>query len=204
MAASQCRPCEPRPAEGDVGDRELPHGGARRACRALREVLAHADRLQLLPQSALSEVPGRSGEGMAGRARGRTAAGAVLSRGVHAAGSDRRHRLSEQGRDLRSAVQGLGRDADHHRGRPQAPRRPHRRLVRPSYLGLGAHPPSARAHDRAGRRHLARRQRAGSLVGRASSCRCACCRDCSAGCSWRSWSPLIRPENCSSSAIMLR
>ena len=72
--------------------------------------------------------------------------------------ADRRHRLSEQGRDLRSAVQGFGRDADHDRGRPQAPRRTRRRLVRPAYLGLGAHPPSARAHDRAGRRHLARRQ----------------------------------------------
>ena len=36
MAPSQCRPCQPRPTEGDVGDRELPHGGARRPCRALR------------------------------------------------------------------------------------------------------------------------------------------------------------------------
>jgi len=45
---------------------------------------------------------------------------------------------------------------------------------------------------------------AGSPAGRASSSRCACCRDCSAACSWRSWSPLIKPENCSSSAIMLR
>ena len=44
---------------------------------------------------------------------------------------------------------------------------------------------------------------AGSLAGRASSCRCVCCRDCSAGCSWRSSSPLTRPESCSSSAIML-
>ena len=126
MASSQCRPCEPRPVEGDVGDRELPHGGARRACRALRGVLAHAHRLQLLPQPALPEVPGRGGEGMAGRARGRAAAGAVLPRRVHAAGADRRHRLPEQGRDLRSPVQGLGRDADHDRGRSQAPRRPHR------------------------------------------------------------------------------
>ena len=35
MASSQCRPCQPRPIQGDVGDRELPHGRARRACRAL-------------------------------------------------------------------------------------------------------------------------------------------------------------------------
>jgi hypothetical protein len=30
MASSQRRPCEPRPTEGDVGDRELPHGSPRR------------------------------------------------------------------------------------------------------------------------------------------------------------------------------
>ena len=45
VAQSQRRPCEPRPAQGHVGHRELPHGGARRACRALREVRAHAHRL---------------------------------------------------------------------------------------------------------------------------------------------------------------
>jgi hypothetical protein len=28
MAPGQCRPCQPRPTQGDVGDRELPHGGA--------------------------------------------------------------------------------------------------------------------------------------------------------------------------------
>ena len=36
MAPGQCRPCQPRPTEGDVGDRELPHGSPRRPCRALR------------------------------------------------------------------------------------------------------------------------------------------------------------------------
>jgi hypothetical protein len=34
VAPSQCRPCQPRPTEGHVGHRELPHGGSRRACRA--------------------------------------------------------------------------------------------------------------------------------------------------------------------------
>ena len=42
MAPGQCRPCQPRPTEGDVGDRELPHGGARRSCRALRGLRPHA------------------------------------------------------------------------------------------------------------------------------------------------------------------
>ena len=78
MAPGQCRPCQPRSVEGDVGDRELPHGGARRTCRALREVRAQPDLVQLLPQPALPEVPGRGGEGLAGRARDRSAAGAVL------------------------------------------------------------------------------------------------------------------------------
>src|SRR5712692_2040178 len=45
MAASQCRSRQPRPVEGDVGDRELPHGSSRRPCHALRGLLAHADRL---------------------------------------------------------------------------------------------------------------------------------------------------------------
>ena len=35
LASSQCRPCEPRPTQGDGGDRELPHRGPRRPCRAL-------------------------------------------------------------------------------------------------------------------------------------------------------------------------
>ena len=50
MAPSQCQPCELRPTQGDVGDRELPHGSARRSCRALREreVRLYANRLQLL------------------------------------------------------------------------------------------------------------------------------------------------------------
>ena len=126
----------------------------------------HHHRLQLLPQPALPEVPGRGRQGMARRARGRPAAGAVLSRGVHAAGADRRHRLPEQGRDLRSLVQGLGRDAAHDRGRSQASRRPHRHHLRAAHLGLGAHPSPARAHDRAGRRHLARRPALGLVPAR--------------------------------------
>jgi hypothetical protein len=36
MASSQRRPCLPRPVEGDVGDRELPHRRPRRAYRVLR------------------------------------------------------------------------------------------------------------------------------------------------------------------------
>src|SRR5437899_3832389 len=49
------------------------------------EDCAYTHRLQLLPQPALPEVPGRRRQGMARRARSRSAAGAVLSRGVHTA-----------------------------------------------------------------------------------------------------------------------
>jgi len=63
MTPGQRRPCEPRSIEGDVGDRELPHGGARRPCRTLREVPAHPDLVQLLPQPTLPEVPRCRGTG---------------------------------------------------------------------------------------------------------------------------------------------
>src|SRR6476661_8719242 len=107
LASSQCRPCQPRRAEGDVGNRELPHGGPRRPCRALRGLRLYDHRLQLLPQPALPEVPRSRREGMARRARGRSVARAVLSRGVHPACGHRRHRLPEQGGDLRHPIQGL-------------------------------------------------------------------------------------------------
>src|SRR5262249_33606563 len=93
---------------------------------------------------------------MARRTPARALARALLPCGLHPAGGHRRHRLSEQGRHLRHPVQGLGRDPDHDRGRPQASGRPHRHHLGSAHLGLGAHPPSARPHDRAGRRHRAR------------------------------------------------
>ena len=96
-----------------------PHGGSRRPRCALRGLRAHDHRIQLLPQPALPKVPGRGRTAVARRARGRAVARAVLPCGVHAAGQDRRHRLSEQGRDLRPAVQGIRRDADHDCGRPK-------------------------------------------------------------------------------------
>jgi hypothetical protein len=58
MAHGQCRPCQPWPTQGDGGDRELPHRGARRSCCALRRLRARHHRLQFLPQPALPEVPG--------------------------------------------------------------------------------------------------------------------------------------------------
>ncbi len=70
VPARACRTSEPAATEGDVGDRELPHCGPRRSRRGLRGLRPVADRLQLLPQSALPKVPGRSGTDMACRTRG--------------------------------------------------------------------------------------------------------------------------------------
>ena len=94
---------------------------------------------------------------MARRTRGRALARALLPRGLHAAGPYRCHRLSEQSGGLRSAVQSRGRDRADNRGRSQAPGRPHRHHRGAPHLGLDHDPPSARAHDRARWRHLARR-----------------------------------------------
>ena len=115
------------------------------------------DRLQLLPQPPLPEVSGRGGAAMAGRPRGRAAAGSLLSRRLHPAGGDRRHRVPEQGRRLRPPVQDRRRDADHHRRRPEASGRAHRPHRRAAHLGLGAHPSSARPRHRSRRRPVAGR-----------------------------------------------
>ena len=48
VASCQCRSRQPRPDEGDVGHRALPHGGARRPCGALRRLPAHSHRVQQL------------------------------------------------------------------------------------------------------------------------------------------------------------
>ncbi len=96
-------------------------------------------------------------------ATGRAAAHPILPCGLHVAGGDRRHRLSEQGRDLRPSVQGLRRDDDHDRGRSKTPGRADRRDLRAAHLGIGAHPPSARPHDRSGRGHFLGRPEVGIL-----------------------------------------
>ena len=110
-----------------------------------------------MPQPPLPQVSGRGGTGLACRARGRSAAGRLFPRRLHAADRDRPDRLPEQGGGLRPAVPCGGRDTAHHRRRSQAPRRPHRRHGRAPYLGLGNDPPPACSHDRAGRRDIARR-----------------------------------------------
>src|SRR6266704_1428783 len=53
-----------------------------------------------------------------------------------------------------AALDGLVGDDAQDRGRPQAPRSPHRHHVGVAHLGFGNDSPSAPAHDRAGRRAL--------------------------------------------------
>ena len=67
----------------------------------------HSDRLQLLPQPALPEVPGCGRKGVAGGARERAIAGPVLH-GVFSLPSQIADiAYQNKGRDLRSVVQGV-------------------------------------------------------------------------------------------------
>ena len=67
LAPGPARAPEPGPAQGHVGHRAVPHRGAGRACLALRGLRHRPDRLQLLPQPALPEVPGARGAGAGSR-----------------------------------------------------------------------------------------------------------------------------------------
>src|ERR1039457_1519510 len=70
---------------------------------------------------------------------------------------DRGHRLPEQGRHLRSLVQGFVADNADDCGRSQAPGRQDRLHVGAPHLGLRDDASPARAHDRTGWRDIARR-----------------------------------------------
>src|SRR5712664_3833654 len=80
----------------------------------------------------------------------RTAGRPLLPRRIHAAGADCRHRLPEQGRRLRSLVQGFLADNAHDCGRSQPPGRQDRLHLGTPHLGLRDEPSSTRPHDRAG------------------------------------------------------
>src|SRR5438132_13330975 len=128
---------------------------------SLTTPVATAPRLRggrLLPQ-----VPGRGGEGLARRARGRPAAGRLFPLGLHPAGPDRCDCLPEQVSGLRSVVPHGVRDIAHHRRRSKASGRPYRCHRRAPQLGLGDDPPSTPAYDRAGRWNIARWYALGAL-----------------------------------------
>ncbi len=64
MAERQCRPCEPRPAKGDVGDRELSHLGARVGVLSVLHTwgsaLAHRPHVHMIVPGGGISLDGRS------------------------------------------------------------------------------------------------------------------------------------------------
>ena len=148
--------------------------------------------LQLVPQPALPEVPEQRGAALARGAAGRSAAGGVLPRGLHAAGAHCRHRLPEQGRALRAAVRHRRRDAadasppirstwaraSARRSccTPGARRSPTTRMCTASCPAAASQPTA----------------NAGWRAGPGSSCRCACSRGCSAAASSKNSNALHR------------
>ena len=175
------RPPEPGSAQGHVGHRAVPQRGAGRACAALCRLRHNADRLQLLSQPPLPEVPGAAPRSAGSRrARPICCRSSTTTSCSRCRRRSRAHRLPEQGGDLRAVVRGRRRRrCCTHRRRSEASRRAHRRHAGAAHLGLGADASSACAWHRARRRHRCRRRNDGSRAGRDSSCRCACSRACS-------------------------
>ena len=139
----------------------------------IRQVMGNAHYMSQPPLPKVSERVGlqptgltRGGAGLADGARGRSAAGRLFPRRLHAARRDFSNRLSEQGGRLRPVVPHGGRDAAHHRRRPQASRRAHRRHRRAPQLGRGNDPSPARPYDRTERRDFARRDALAALQAR--------------------------------------
>ena len=170
-------------------DQALPHGGARRACCALREreVRPHRDRLQQLPQPALPQVSGRCRTRVAGRARGGAACRCRTSTSCTrclAAIADIAYQNKAVIYDLlfkASAETTLKIAAD-----AQASRRSHRLHVGAAHVGFRADASPARPHGRAGRRPVARTGPSGYRADRDYFlCRARFSRRCSGGCSWR-------------------
>jgi hypothetical protein len=133
MAHGADRSPRPDAAPGDGRDRGLPYCGARRPPAPLRRLRSCRDRLRLVPQPALPQVPGR-GTGSLGRGPPRrTVAGALLPRRLHPAAVGAIAFQSEprcatgsstvaNGRRLRHPVPRRRRDVAHYRRRPAPPR----------------------------------------------------------------------------------
>ena len=172
----------------------LPHGRARRACRALRGLCAtRRIAYNLLPQSALPEVPGR------GRARNGSPSARpnclpvpyfhvvfTLPAAIAAIA------YPEQGR--RSTTSCSGPPPRRCSRSPPIPSISARASAyrRAPHLGLGDDPSSARPYHRAGRRHIARWVALDRC--KPGFCPCGCCRACSGGSFWRRFAaPRGRP-----------
>ena len=158
----QCRPRQPRADEGDDGDRALPHGGARRPCRALRELLR-------TPSSPTT--PAATGIARSARARRRgngspSARPSCCRCRTFTWCSRCRPAIADIAYQNKAVIYDLLFKASSETMLTIAadPKHLGARIgitVRAAQLGLGNDPPPARAHDRAGRRHLARRHTLG-------------------------------------------
>ena len=185
VASRQRRPREPRPAEGDEGDRALPHGGARRPCRALRE-------RDVRPHRSSPTTAAATGTAPSARAR-RRASGWPSARPsccrcrTSTSCSHCRRQIADIAYQNKAVIYDLLFKASAETMLTIAadPKHLGARIgitVGAAHLGLGDDASSARAHDRAGRRPLAGRHALDRLPAAASSCPCACSRACSAGC----------------------
>jgi len=201
MAQSQCRPCEPRPIEGDVGDR----GNCRTAALG-----GHVARCEDCSHTQIAYNSCRNRH--CPKCQAAAAKDWLAEREAELLPVPYYHMMftlpapiSAIAYQNKAVIYDILFKASaeallHDRGRPKAPRRPSRHHFRAAHLGLGDDASSACAHDRAGRWHRVGRIALGG-AGRASSCRCACSRACSAGCFWRSSSQ--HTSSFSSSAITL-
>ena len=169
---SQPRPRQPRPAEGDERHRELPHGGARRACRALRGLRAHTIAYNSCRNRHCPKCQGAAArEWMAEREAELLPVPyfhVVFT--LPSAIGDIAYQNKAVIYDL--LFKASSETHAHDRGRPEASRRPHRHHRGAAHLGLGHDPSSARAHDRAGRRALAGWPALDRMPSRTSSCPC--------------------------------
>jgi hypothetical protein len=200
LACIPRRPFEPRPTQGHVGDRALPNGGAGRSCRTLRGLRPPAHLLQLLPQPALSEVPGRCCQGGARRPPGRTAARAPLSRGVTLPAP-----IADIAYQNTTVICGIPfkAAAETPITSPPTPSTSGPASGSPRRCTAGAQrSPTTRTSTSLYRAAASRWMgNGGSRAAPASSCPYACCRGCFDACSWRSWWPPTTPAACSSSAV---
>jgi len=190
-------PCEPRPIEGDVGDRELPaQRPSAGMSRAAKTAPTKSSPIIAVAIGIARSARARAARAMAGPARGRAAAPlyyhvvftlpaaigdiafqnkAVIYDLLFKASAETMITIAADPKHLgarigvTSVLHTWGSALTHH---------PHVHMIVP------------------GRRHFLGRSELGKPVGQASSCRCACFRGCSAGCFWKSLSPSMPPGAC--------
>src|SRR5664279_2335466 len=122
----------------------------------VRPLPIHAYPLPLLPQPALSQVPGAGARPVAPTEEGRVVAHRVFPRGLHAARTHRRHRLLQPRDRLRNALPHHRPNPAHHRPRSPTSGRGTRLLRRAPHLGTESALPSSPALRGSRRRPVGR------------------------------------------------